>query len=63
MYNKYFGFSEGPFEHNLTRRFLFLSENHKEVLAALYYFITERKGLALVCGEVGTGKTMLIHSW
>jgi general secretion pathway protein A len=61
MYNAYFGFSESPFENNLDQRFLFLSEGHTEVLAALFYFVKERKGLALICGDVGTGKTMLIH--
>ncbi|MFZ2087724.1 MAG: AAA family ATPase [Desulfobaccales bacterium] len=61
MYNAYFGFSESPFENNLDQRFLFLSESHTEVLAALFYFVKEKKGLALVCGDVGTGKTMLIH--
>jgi type II secretory pathway predicted ATPase ExeA len=48
MYNEHFGFSESPFENNLNQRFLFLSKNHKEVLSALYYFVKEKKGLALV---------------
>ncbi len=63
MYNSHFGFSESPFENNLDQRFLFLCEDHREVLAALMYFVLERKGLALVCGDVGTGKTMLINSF
>ena len=63
MYNAYFGFSESPFEINLDQRFLFLCEDHTEVLAALLYFVKENKGLALVCGDVGTGKTMLINSF
>jgi general secretion pathway protein A len=63
VYNSYFGFSESPFENNLDQRFLFLCEDHREVLAALMYFVLERKGLAMVCGDVGTGKTMLINSF
>jgi general secretion pathway protein A len=63
MYNSYFGFSESPFEINLDQRFLFLCEDHKEVLAALLYFVKEKKGLALVCGDVGTGKTMLVNTF
>jgi general secretion pathway protein A len=63
MYNSYFGFSESPFENNLDQRFFFMCEDHREVLAALMYFVLERKGLALVCGDVGTGKTMLINSF
>jgi len=63
MYNSYFGFSKPPFENNHDQEFLFLSEGHKEVLAALVYFIKAKKAFAIVCGDVGTGKTMLIHGF
>lgn len=63
MYNFYFGFSQSPFENNLDQRFLFLGEDHREVLAALLYFAETKKGLAIVCGDVGTGKSMLINSF
>jgi type II secretory pathway predicted ATPase ExeA len=63
MYKQYFGFSDFPFENNLDQRFLFLSEDHQEVLAALLYFIKAKKSFAIVCGDVGTGKTMLINSF
>ena len=63
MYNSYFGFSRSPFENNLDQRFLFLSEDHQEVLAALLYFAETKNGFAIVCGDVGTGKTMLINSF
>jgi type II secretory pathway predicted ATPase ExeA len=61
MYNSYFGFSELPFENNLDQRFLFISEDQKEILAALSYFVKTKKAFAIVCGDVGTGKTMLIN--
>jgi len=63
MYNSFFNFSASPFENNLDQRFLFLSEDHKEVLAALLYFIQTPKGFVMVCGDVGIGKTMLINSF
>jgi general secretion pathway protein A len=63
MYNSHFGFAESPFENNLDQRFLFLTEDHKEVLAALLYFIKENKAFAILCGDVGTGKTMLLNSF
>jgi type II secretory pathway predicted ATPase ExeA len=63
MYNSYFAFSESPFENNLDQRFLFLGQDHQEVLSALLYFIETKKGFASVCGDVGTGKTMLINSF
>jgi len=61
MLNTYFGFSCFPFENSLDQRFMFLSEGHKEVTAALLYFVKEKKGFAFLCGEVGTGKTMIVH--
>lgn len=61
MYNEHFGFATSPFENNLDQRFLYLSRDHKEVLAALQYFVRENKAFAIVCGDVGTGKTMLLN--
>ena len=61
MYNPYFHFSCSPFENNLDQQFLFFSEGHEEVIASLLYFVQEKKSFALVCGDVGTGKTMIIH--
>jgi general secretion pathway protein A len=63
MYNSYFGFSQSPFENNLDQRFLFLSQDHREVLAALLYFVETNKGFAIVCGDVATGKSMLINAF
>jgi general secretion pathway protein A len=63
MYKSYFGFSALPFENNLDPRFLFLSEDHGKVLSALYYFVKTNKSFAIVCGDVGTGKTMLINAF
>ena len=62
-YNSYFGFRESPFENKLDQKFLFLSDDHTEVLAALLYFIKEEIGFAIFCGDVGTGKSMLINSF
>ena len=61
MYAGHFGFSQGPFESSLDPQFLYPSEAHEEVLAALLYFARERKSFALVVGDVGTGKTLLIN--
>jgi len=63
MYNAHFGFSESPFEVNSDQRFLYVYQDFTEILYALSYFVKERKGLALVTGEIGTGKTMLINSF
>ncbi len=61
MYNPYFHFTFSPFENNLNQQFLYFSEGHDEVIASLLYFVQQKKSFALVSGDVGTGKTMLIH--
>jgi general secretion pathway protein A len=61
MYNPYFHFSCSPFENTLDQQFLFLSESHEEAIAALLYFLKEKKSFALVWGDVGTGKTMIVR--
>jgi type II secretory pathway predicted ATPase ExeA len=61
MYNSFFGFSESPFENKLDPKFIYLSGDHNEVFAALLYFIKEEKGFAVLCGDVGAGKTMMIN--
>ena len=60
MYLSYYGLDRKPFDINPDPRFLWLSETHKEALAALRYGIQESKGFLLLTGEVGTGKTVLI---
>jgi general secretion pathway protein A len=42
--------------------FLYLGESHQEGLATLVYGVQARKGFVLLTGEVGTGKTTLLHS-
>jgi len=42
--------------------FLFLGDAHREGLATLLYGVSSGKGFALLTGEVGTGKTTLLHA-
>jgi general secretion pathway protein A len=62
MYNKFYQLRESPFEITPDPKFLFLSDNHREALAHLVYAVKEKKGFTVLTGEVGTGKTTLIHS-
>ena len=62
MYNEFYGFSEKPFELTPNPRFLYLTRNHREVLASMIHGIKNRKGFLSMTGEGGTGKTTLIHS-
>lgn len=62
MYCKYFGFSEDPFQLTPDPQFLFLDEVYREAMAHLEYGIETGKGFVLLSGEVGTGKTTLVHA-
>jgi general secretion pathway protein A len=62
MYERFFGLSDRPFEVTPDSKFLFLSSNHLEVMNTMLSGIRERRGLIVVTGEVGTGKTILVHS-
>lgn len=61
MYERFFGFRERPFELTPDPRYLYLSASHKEALSNLSYGISSRKGLTVVTGEVGSGKTTLVR--
>ncbi len=61
MYQKFFGLREKPFNVNPDPRYLFLTPNAQEAFASLTYGIQSRKGIILLSGEVGTGKTTLLN--
>src|ERR1022692_1797120 len=61
MYKHFFGLRENPFNVNPDPRYLFLTPQTQEALDELTYGIQARKGLILLTGEVGTGKTTLIN--
>jgi general secretion pathway protein A len=61
MYKHFFGLRENPFNVNPDPRYLFLTPQTREALDELTYGIQARKGLILLTGEVGTGKTTLIN--
>ena len=62
MYADFYDLKEKPFNLSPSSRFLYLGETHKEALALLSYGLSERKGFVLLTGEVGTGKTTMIHA-
>jgi general secretion pathway protein A len=62
MYRTYYGLQERPFDLTANPRFLFLSSGHREALSQLQYGIEANKGITLLLGEAGTGKTTLLHA-
>ena len=61
MYKRFFGLRENPFNINPDPRFLHRTPRIQEALEQLTYGVQNRKGLLLLTGEVGTGKTTLIN--
>lgn len=51
-----------PFTLTPDPAFLYQSDGHAEALAGLKLGIWERRGLMVMIGEVGTGKTTLVYS-
>ena len=59
MYLESYGLKNTPFNITSDPNFFYEGSSHKEGLGALLYGIKERKGIILITGEVGTGKTTL----
>ncbi|HYL97403.1 MAG TPA: AAA family ATPase [Blastocatellia bacterium] len=61
MYAGFYGLSDLPFRMVPDPRYLFKTESLLEVLANLQYGIESGKGLVVVTGEAGTGKTTTLR--
>ena len=61
MYEHFYGLKENPFNVTPNPEYIYLGENHREALAQLLYGVREQKGFIVITGDVGTGKTTLIH--
>jgi general secretion pathway protein A len=62
MYEAYFGLQERPFNLTPSPRFLVLTPAHREALSNLKYAIASRKGVTLLTGDAGSGKTTLVRT-
>ena len=62
MYEEFFGFSRRPFDLTPNPKFLVLTDSHREALSNLEYGIASRKGVTLLLGEAGSGKTTIIRA-
>src|SRR5579871_5255837 len=61
MYKAFFQLSRNPFEPTPDPHCFVPTSRHNEALAALYYGVRRHKGFVVLTGEVGTGKTVLLH--
>src|SRR6476646_5103968 len=62
MYERFFGLRERPFDITPNPRFLVMTDGHREALSNLEYAIAARKGITLLLGDAGCGKTTLIRA-
>jgi general secretion pathway protein A len=62
VYLEHFGLAEAPFTISPDPRYLFLTPQHKEALAKCQYIISQKGGLAVIYGDIGTGKTPSTNS-
>jgi len=61
VYAEFYGLKELPFALTPDPRFIYFTPSHMEVMANLHYGIESGKGLVVVTGEVGTGKTTILR--
>ena len=59
MYLEFYNLREDPFAISCNERFFYESAVHAEALANMTYTAQQRKGMVLVTGEVGAGKTFV----
>lgn len=62
MYKSFYGFAANPFNVTSDPEFFFASSQHEDAFSHLIYGIQQRKGILVVTGEIGTGKTTLCRT-
>jgi type II secretory pathway predicted ATPase ExeA len=58
-YEAFFGLKEQPFSNAPESRFFYESKQHADALVRLMHAIDTMKGLSVMVGEIGCGKTLL----
>jgi general secretion pathway protein A len=58
---QFWGLAEKPFENSPDPRFLYPAVEHRHAVDLLCYAVRQQKGAALLTGEYGCGKTLLIR--
>jgi general secretion pathway protein A len=61
MYKEFFNLKEYPFSLTPDPKFIVFTPSYNELLASLYYGIEMAKGLIVLTGEVGTGKSTALR--
>jgi len=61
MYEEFYGLDEKPFSIQPDPAFLYWGRSHRLAYAMLEYGVLNHAGISVITGEVGCGKTTLIH--
>ena len=58
-YEHHFGLAEQPYSNAADSRFFYESAQHQEAMVRILHSVATMKGLTLVIGDSGAGKTLL----
>lgn len=61
MYEAFYGLKEKPFSIQPDPDFLYMGKRHSLAYTMLQYALENRAGFAVICGDIGCGKTTLIR--
>jgi general secretion pathway protein A len=62
QYEEFYGFAQSPFTLAPDPRFLYPSPSHEEAIRLLLQTIRRREGVAVLSGDIGTGKTTVCRT-
>jgi general secretion pathway protein A len=62
MYEEHWNLTAEPFDQRIEPQFYYPSESHQAALLKLSYAIETRRAAAVLCGDSGTGKSMLVEN-
>jgi general secretion pathway protein A len=62
QYEEFYGFAQSPFTLAPDPRFLYPSPSHEEAIRLLLQTVRRREGVAVLSGDIGTGKTTVCRT-
>jgi general secretion pathway protein A len=62
MYESHWNLTAAPFDNRVDPNFYYPSESHQAALLKMLYAIEMRRSAAILCGDSGMGKSMLMES-